>query len=84
MREGGTRCLSDGLFRRPYSGEQVLHPSMVRGLVRTDLRESVRELEHLLADVRAAAEDEDLEEIKSVLDGYFAGDGEDGGGVKPT
>ncbi len=35
------------------------------------LRESVRDLEHLLSDVRAAAEDGDLDEVKSLLDGYF-------------
>ncbi len=37
----------------------------------TELRESVRELEHLLSDVRSAAEDGDLDEVKSLLDDYF-------------
>ncbi len=36
-----------------------------------DLREATRDLEHLLSDVRAAAEDGDLDEVKTLLDSYF-------------
>ncbi len=42
----------------------------------TEMRESVRDLEHLLADVRSAAEEGDLDEVKSLLDDYFEQDDE--------